>query len=305
MDNFQLLNIPQIPKGTIDAVLDTDTYNEVDDQFALAYMLRSEERINCRAIYAAPFTSHHADTPAEGMEKSYQEILNVLRLCGREEMAKNSYRGATAYLPNEQTPVLSDAVHDLVARAHEYTEDAPLYVVAIGAITNVASALLVDPGIAKKIVVIWLGGHALHWEHNREFNLMQDIAAARVVMRSGVPMVLLPCSGVVSAFTVSVPELRQWLSDANPLCDYLVDIVAQFEARVAKGKPWVKAIWDVTAVAWLLNDGECFMQDRIIKAPLPEYSHSYTENAFEHSIRYVWNIKRNALFADLFEKLRR
>ncbi len=82
---------------------------------------------------------------------------------------------------------------------------------AIGAVTNIASALLLNPEIADNIVIVWLGGHARHWHDTKEFNMMQDIAAARVVMGSSAPFVQLPCFGVVSEFSVSAPELRHWL----------------------------------------------------------------------------------------------
>jgi len=36
-------------------VLDTDTYNEVDDQFALAHLLLAPELVRLEAVYAAPF----------------------------------------------------------------------------------------------------------------------------------------------------------------------------------------------------------------------------------------------------------
>ena len=80
----------------------------------------------------------------------------------------------------------------------QYTEENPLYVVAIGAITNISSALLRNPEIKNRIVLVWLGGHAFHWPDNREFNLYQDVAGARIVCGCGVPLVLLPCMGVVS-----------------------------------------------------------------------------------------------------------
>ena len=38
------------PNGIVDAVLDTDTYNEIDDQFALSLMIKSPERINLKAV---------------------------------------------------------------------------------------------------------------------------------------------------------------------------------------------------------------------------------------------------------------
>ena len=54
------------PAGRVSAVLDTDPFNEVDDQFALAYILRSPERIDLQAIYAAPFTTRRWPAPPRG-----------------------------------------------------------------------------------------------------------------------------------------------------------------------------------------------------------------------------------------------
>ncbi|MCP3444441.1 hypothetical protein [Bradyrhizobium sp. CCGUVB14] len=66
------------PAGRLRVVLDTDTYNEIDDQFALVQMLLSPERFDVEAIYAAPFFNARADSPGHGMELSYQEILRLL-----------------------------------------------------------------------------------------------------------------------------------------------------------------------------------------------------------------------------------
>ena len=81
--------------------------------------------------------------------------------------------------------------------------------VAIGAITNVASAILMEPKIIERIVIVWLGGHALYWPHTREFNLAQDVPAARIVFDSGVPLVQLPCTPIVTHFTTTVPEMER------------------------------------------------------------------------------------------------
>jgi len=303
MQPIEALKKLEVPNHPIDVVLDTDTYNEVDDQFALAYLLRSQEKLNCRAIYAAPFYNSRSTSPADGMEKSYREIFTFLELCNRADMKPNVFHGSKTYLPNETTPVASDAAADLVARAKNYTPENPLYVVAIGAITNIASAILIDPTIIERIVLVWLGGHSLEWEHNKEFNLMQDVAAARVVMGCGVPLVILPCMGVVSSFAFSIPELKYWLSDKNPLCDKLIEIVEDYVSEARKGKVWSKVIWDVTAVAWLLNDNDRFMRDRLIHAPIPEYDHHYARSEERHLVKYVWHIHRDALFEDLFKKL--
>ena len=215
------------------------------------------------------------------------------------------FRGSNAFMPNEKTPVDSPAVHDLVERAMQYTWDNPLYVVAIGAITNIASALLVKPEIADRIVIVWLAGHALEWPHNAEFNLMQDVAAARVVFNSGAPLVLLPCMGVVHAFSTTEPELNYWLRGKSALCDYLADHTIEAANEYAKGKVWSRAIWDVTAIGWLLNDGEQFMQDKLIHTPIPEYDHHYSEDFRRPLCRMVYHIHRDALMGDLFDHISR
>jgi hypothetical protein len=293
----------QRPGGPVDVVLDTDAFNEIDDMYAIAYLLRSPERLRCQAIYAAPFSNRKAATPAIGMQKSHDEILRILSLMRMDDLAPIVMRGSEAYLADEATPVDSSAARDLAERAMAHTPEQPLYVVAIGAITNVASAILMRPEIVDRIVVVWLGGHAIDWPNNAEFNCRQDVAAARVVMDSGAALVLLPCKGVVSAFTTTGPELEHHLRGKNELCDYLVDVTEREAAETSGSPTWSRPIWDVTAVAWLL-DGD-FMQDRLIPCPIPEYDDRYAFDGTRRLIRYVYHIKRDNLFQDLFEKLSR
>ena len=79
MTEEKLLARLKKPDGMVDVVLDTDTYNEIDDQYALAYLIKSDEKLRLNAIYAAPFFNHHSQSPEDGMEKSYEEIH---RFCG-------------------------------------------------------------------------------------------------------------------------------------------------------------------------------------------------------------------------------
>ena len=87
----------QHPRRKVRVVLDTDTYNEIDDQFALTYALLSPEQMTVEAVYAAPFHNNRSDSPADGMEKSYQEILRLLNFLGRSADGF-AFRGSTAYL---------------------------------------------------------------------------------------------------------------------------------------------------------------------------------------------------------------
>lgn len=300
-DNAEIIRRLEKPCGKVDVVLDTDTYNEIDDQFALAYLIKSDEKLSLKAIYAAPFFNSKSSGPEDGMEKSYDEIFNVLSLMERDDLKKNVFKGSPRYLPSEKEAVDSEAARDLASRAMQYSKEKPLYVIAIGAITNVASALLLNPAIKERIVLIWLGGNAYFWPHNKEFNLYQDVAGARVVFGCGVPLVQLPCMGVVSAFTTSGPELEFHLRGKNKLCDYLIDVTTKEAMECYGGSTWTRPIWDVTAVAWLL-DGD-FMYDCFKHSPIPEYDDKYAFDDNRHFIKYVYHINRDNLFADLFKKL--
>ncbi len=303
MTKEQFLKNLEVPTKKIDAVLDTDTYNEIDDQFALAYMLRSTEKINVKGIYAAPFFNSNSTSPEDGMNKSYDEILKLLDLIDKNDFKNMVFKGSKIYLPDEKTPVVSDAANNLVALAKKYSPENPLYVVAIGAITNVASALLIAPEIKENLVIVWLGGHSLEYHDTEEFNMYQDIAAARVVFSSGAPIVQLPCCGVVSSFTVSGPELKAWFLGKNKLCDYLAQNTINEAEKYAANRPWSRVIWDVTAVAWLLNDDEKFIRTRIINIRMPEYNNTYSDQISDNKMRYAYYIHRDALLEDMIKKL--
>ena len=78
-DDTNILKLLKPRKGKVRAVLDTDTYNEIDDQFALVQMMLSADRIKVEAIYPAPFSMNdRSDHPGKGMELSYDEILRCL-----------------------------------------------------------------------------------------------------------------------------------------------------------------------------------------------------------------------------------
>jgi inosine-uridine nucleoside N-ribohydrolase len=289
------------PAGPVDVVLDTDTYNEIDDQYALAYLLLSAPKLNTVAVYAAPFHNKKSVSPQDGMEKSYEEILRVLSLCKRGDLKENVFKGSGKYLPDEKTAVESDAARDLVKRARGYSSEKPLYVLAVGAITNVASALLIDPSIAQNIVIVFLGGQAHFWPPEPEFNMSQDVAAGRVVFGCGAKLVQLPCMGVVTHLTTTEPELRHHIKEKSPLGDYLYEITCRDALEDGGNTCWSRVIWDISAVAWLLSDG--FTRDMLIPAPIPSYDQGYIQDSRRHFMKVVYFVNRDMIFEDLFKKI--
>ena len=279
-------------------ILDTDTYNEVDDQYALAYAMLSPDKVDLLAITVAPFKNSRAKTPGEGMEMSYNEAFRIRALVDEKSQIP-IYRGSATYLPDKKTPVVSEAAEAIVRLVRESKET--VYIVAIGAITNVASAILMAPDIAEKAVVIWLGGTALHWHHNHEFNLYQDVPAAQVVFENAKNFVQIPCAGVCTEFVTSIPELQYHLGGKNALCDYLLELTAGYHKAHENTAVWSKVIWDVTALAAIVAPETLSMVT--MPRPIVTDSENYAfDNGRAHYV-YVRRIYRDKLYTDLFKKL--
>ncbi|MDQ8737223.1 nucleoside hydrolase [Paenibacillus sp. LHD-38] len=300
--NFPVLSAEELvrkleaPKGKVRIVLDTDTFNEIDDQFAVIYALLSPEKIELQALYAAPFFNELSKGPKDGMEKSYHEIIRILNLMSREDI--HVYRGSESYLPEAHTPVGSEAARNLVERAMASDPGDPLYVVAIGAITNIASAMLMEPRIIERIVVVWLGGHSLEWADTREFNLAQDIHASRVLLDSGVPLVLIPCMGVASNLRTTLSEVRDYVKPAGAIGEYLYETYKNCkEDHFA----YSRVIWDISVIAWL-NQPD-YVPSRLTQSPRLAADFRWSIDSSRHLIRCASYIDRDAVFYDLFSKL--
>ncbi len=277
-------------------VLDTDTYNEIDDQFAVVYALLSPE-LDVQALYAAPFHNARSSGPGDGMEKSLEEIHRLLTRLDRSPDGF-AFKGSTHYLTDLKQPESSPATLDLIARARKSSPRDPLYVAAVGAITNVSNALLLDPSIIRNIVVVWLGGNGHAWPHQREFNFKQDLNASRLIFDSGVPFVQLPCTPVVTHFTTTVPEMERYVGGRGPIGDYLLTIFKEYRQDHFA---WSKVLWDMTAVAWLVNDK--WLPSDLVHSPIVTDNYTLSFDSSRHLIRTVNFVQRDPIFRDFFTKL--
>jgi purine nucleosidase len=282
------------PAAPVRMVLDTDTWNEIDDQFALAHVLLAPELARLEAVYAAPFVNSRAATPAEGMRKSEAEIRRVMGLLPERKVPVLS--GSERWLSDAGAPVASLAASDLIERAR--AGDSPLYVVAIGAPTNVASALLADPGLAERIVVVWLGGHALNWGTAEEFNLRQDPAASRVLLDSGVPLVLVPCNGVTDRMITTKGEIDRYVRPAGAVGALLAGL---YDDYVPDEPGRSKVIWDLAATAWVLHRD--WLDAEFTTSPILTSGLTWSRDPRRHLILSVTQIGRDQIFGDLFRRL--
>ncbi|CAA6689497.1 Inosine-uridine preferring nucleoside hydrolase (EC [Lentimonas sp. CC19] len=288
----------EFPTGPIRVVLDTDAYNEIDDQFAIVYAVLSPERLQLEAIYAAPFLNPRSTSAADGMEKSFEEIQRLLGFLKAPDRIP-TYRGSLAFLKDVNEPVATPAVVDLIERARQRALG-PLYVMAIGAITNVASALLLAPDIIDNVVVVWLGGHSDQWPNNYEFNLLQDRHSVRAVLESGVALWRVPCVPVADHLMMTTYELEAYLQGKGALADYLCKIFREYREHDGA---WSKVIWDIAVVAWLLNP-------EWVPSVLAPSLTLNQEDPFPWDdsnpgavVRTATMVDRDVVFTDLFQKV--
>ena len=297
---YELLERSKTP-GLKDVFIDTDTYNEIDDQFALVHALLADKlnsELKVIGIGAAPFHNQSRDTRdyAHGMELSYQEIQNILRIldCGWKGPV---YKGSTLTIDqNRNQPISSETSNGLCELVNQsYSETKPLYVLALGALTNIASAILMDPSIRGKMIVCTLGGLAADLQNFGEFNYQQDPASAQIVFASGVPIVHFAGYSVTDMLKTTQWELAANVRDKGEIGKFLYDRFVQY-VPYFPGKS--KTIWDFAPGAWVINP-QWFISE-VVHAPILTDDNMWIQYTENHPMRSIKWIDRDPIFNHFF-----
>lgn len=270
-------------------ILDTDTYNEIDDQYALAYCYLSD-MIDLLSVNAAPFYNDKSEGFEDGMLKSYDEIHRVLALTDPDYKTP-VYHGSRTTIEVSGEAVDSPAARNIIDTVKN--SDEIVYVLAIGAITNVSSALMMDPSIKDNMAVIWLGGNQIEGDNLGEFNLVQDYTAGQILLNSGVPLLLCPAWCIVSVLTTNI-ELTRDLFGHNKICDYLGGITEQTWRDAGENPGWVRTIWDIAAPA-IIECPEC-AELEIIPTPIFTDQRVYAFDSTRHKMMYLRSINREKVY---------
>lgn len=286
--------ITNYKREKLNVILDTDTYNECDDQFALSYMLKSQNVFNVEAITVAPYSLKSKNvTVSEGQELSYNEILKICKWFNFDTNNK-VYKGSMDYISNgyNENNEAVDKIIDISLKNNK------TYIMAIGAITNVALAIKKEPKIIDKIEVIWLGSNSLLQDNNLDFNFRQDVSAVRIVFDSKVKLTIIPCKNVASNLSTSIYELNHYLKDKSELCNYLID---RFYNDGYHGIQERRVIWDISVIAYMINKEWFTSED--ISCPNIKEDTSYELTTDNHKITMINYIDVNKVFTDFFKKL--
>lgn len=281
-------------KDKINLILDTDTYNECDDQFALSYLIKSKNLFNIEAITVAPYSHTKRDlTVRDGQELSYNEILKICNWLNFDTNNK-VFKGSMDYIQNGYDEK-NNAVNKIIEIALKNNKT---YILGIGAITNIALAIKKEPKIVNKIEIVWLGGNELGYEDNLEYNFRQDVEAVKIVFESKVKLTILPCKEIVSELRIDINTLKKYLENKSELCNYLIE---RFYNDGYHGVQESRVIWDISVIAYMIN--KKWFETEQISCPNIRKDTSYEVTDNRHNITFVTKLDRNKIYEDLFNKL--
>jgi len=210
--------VPVIPpkEQKIRVIIDADAHNEIDDVWAIALALLSPERLQIEGFVAANYDNENEGAGPRSIETSAQTIHTLLEKAGMA--GKIPVKLGSAPMRYQFEPSESEGVDFIVEKAMASTPEDPLWIVGLGAATNIASAYLKEPRIAERVVVFWHG--RTQWpDKATNFNVHGDVRAARRLFHSDLSFVLfdtgsrLFCPMEESAEWVMTGELGKYLHE--------------------------------------------------------------------------------------------
>ena len=283
--------VPELPPvgRSIRLLIDSDTANEVDDQYAIALALLSPERFRIEGFVA----THFGDSGGpRGTDRSYDEILALLDaagMAGRFPVKKGGDPLLYSSCPQE-----SEGADFIIERAMAGTKDDPLWVVGLGAATNIASAYLKEPRIAERVVVLWHGRTGGWPKTAWNFNIYNDLRAVRVIFTSTLPFVLFDTG---TDLTCPMEECRQKIRPCGKLGQFLHDI----RLRKAHFQSESKGMFDLGDIAWMIDPSLCTVEEA--DAPWLDWNMAYKWDRTYGRLVRVMTVDRDGTFGLLERKL--
>lgn len=279
-------------------MLSTDVGNEIDDQWAIAYMLT-----NPQYEVLAVISAHAPTLPDPSARYTYRvlkdEVENHLGMGSHPPL----FEGANRPLTKGTTPRLNAGVEFLVQASKRFSPADRLTVLTIGAATDVASAILEDPTIVNRIRVVAMAFK--NWQQGGpEFNVANDVTAWQVILNSNVPVVV-GCGDVCRAnLALTFAAARNLISEHGPIGAWLWEEYQAWYFRYVKplrkndfSKPWI--IWDIITLAYV----EGMTTQSTYPRPVLEDDMHFDHVKTSRTITWITGVNSKRLWVDFLSKL--
>lgn len=281
-------------------IIDSDAKNEADDQYAIVHALLSPT-LDVRGIVPAHFGSERSSRSLGDSREEVDLLLRLMDLAGEVTVAD----GSPTPVQDEATPAPSEGAQLIIDESKLASADDPLFVTFLGPLTDMASAILMDPDLTRRdVVVVWIGGMAYDadWSYPAiEYNLRNDIPAANVVFGSGMTIWQVPAS-IYSMVSVGYAELEERIGGTSKLADYLIEQLVEFNATHHPDPIESRSLGDSPAISLVLNPrGGVF---RTIPAPRFSAEGGYLPGS-GHPVRVYETVDVRYLLEDMFAKIRK
>ncbi len=251
-------------------IIDSDVANEIDDQFAIAYAFSRQDFFEIMAVTIAPFSVSWQNTLSykDSLIDSRNELYRLFRFLGVKHTSENplAFLGCEGYLSKGYNST-NPAVERIIELANKHKG---ITVVCLGTLTNIAMALRIDPKIASKIKVVWLGTDNIVLDEFNDANYRKDIQAFNEVAESNVDFTIFP-SYLARTFVTSTHEFSKNIKGTQ-IAKYLKSLLTRF--IFIKEGLGIKTIHDIGPVAYLLNKKDfivkkipasCVVKDKKVK----------------------------------------
>lgn len=306
-----------IVKPRLRVIVDNDFSGDPDGLFQLAHLLLSPS-VEIRAIIGSHLKKgdgfDNSASQAENAAKEAAQLLVVMKLKG----AVPVIAGSNIALSNDSVPLKSEAVSFLIKEAMRTDTKAPLYVLCGAGLTEIASAVLTQPEIAKKLTLVWIGGPEytdLAFPppnySTPEYNLNIDINAAKVIFnKSSVALWQVPRNAYRQCL-LSYSELLLKVKTKGETGKYLAAKIENTMKVIGKyglniGETYVLGDSPLVLLTALQSSFEADPSSSIyvIKtAPKVNALGQYEFNEEGRNIRVYDRLDTNLMFNDLFSKL--
>lgn len=282
----------QSSAAKIPVILSTDIGNEVDDQWTVAWLLLSP-RIETLGIMSA----HAPSITAPAGRTSLRILRDVVETRLGMSVHPPLVEGGSLPLENAKTPRPSPAVKFLIEKSKPFSRDNRLTVLMIGAATDVASAVLTDPGVADRIRVIQMG--FTNQKGGNEFNIANDPRAAQALLDSAVPLVIGPGDVCRASLSLSLDQAKEMIASRGLIGGWLWEEFQAWYYRFVKplrvndfSKPWI--IWDNITLAYTLG----MTEQQTAPRPRMKDDFTFEPNPSGGTITWITDVDEKRLWAD-------